>query len=198
MVKSKTRRTRRKKGTKKLLDPFSSGIVVSQFLDNSTLRNVALTSKKNIGIKTKKDLQKRKNKFEKMKELERVMSLIEFTDNIKMYGSRGDYIHEFDEFYYEWKEDRGIDDDDDEHHEEAEQDFIMSYFYKRERYNTKYIIYCPSITRTLNINNFHSIIQDCFKNPKTIYYKLYDDNYSLEGGFGSMDKSEFIKETKLK
>jgi hypothetical protein len=200
--KSKNKRTSRKKGSDKILDPFSSGFIVSRMLNDESLHNLARTSRKNIGINTKKELQKRKKQFEIMKNLERKMNLIEFTDNIERYSSSSDYTYEFDEFYYEWKEERGLDDDDDEHHEEAEQDFIMSYFYKRERYNTKYMIYCPSLTHsqinTLNINKFPSTIQDCLKNPKTKYYKLYDNNDSLEGGFGSMDKSEFKEETKLK
>ena len=190
----RTRRTRRKKGSEKQLDPFSSGIVVSQFLDDSTLHNLVQTSKKNIGLDTTKELKKRKE-FVRKKRMERLMNNTEIITMFDFQDITGDYTHEFEDFYYDWKEDRGIDDSNDDYRFDAEQDFIMGYFYKRLHYNTEYIIYCPTLTPnqiiTTNIEAFESIIRFCLNEPSAKFYKLYDKyRYSLEGGFRLMEKSK--------
>jgi hypothetical protein len=49
----------RKKGMK-FLDPMSTGIVMSSMLNDKSLHNLSMTSKKNVGVSTGKLLKKRK------------------------------------------------------------------------------------------------------------------------------------------
>ena len=188
----RTRRTRKKKGSEKLLDPLTSGKFLSQFLDEDELYNLAQTSKKNIGVDANKELKNRKE-FVRKKRMERLMNNVEIITRINFQGSSGDYMHEFEDFYYDWKEDRGIDDSNDDYRYDAEQDFIMGYFHRRLHYNTEYIIYCPTLSPSwTTMKELESTIRSCLKEPSAKFYKLYDRHrYSLEGGFRLMEKSKF-------
>jgi hypothetical protein len=204
-IRLKRKDTRRKKGKKQILDPTSSGIVMSSMLNDESLHYLALTSKNNIGVSTS-NLLKRRKKYMEKKKLENKMITFQFTNRIDSLNG-GDYMYELQDFYYDWKGDRNMEIDDniemeyDENFDEIEREFIMTFFYPRLRYNVNYLILCPSLTEkeleSINVDNLKTILDKCLSNSRSEYYKVNNDHYSLNGGFHSIDKGQFKTENKL-
>lgn len=194
----------RKKGMK-FLDPMSTGIIMSSMLNDKSLHNLSMTSKRNVGVSTGKILKKRKEYMEK-KKLENKMIKFQFTNKVESLTG-GEYTYELQDYFYNWKDERnrGIDNnmdmENDEDFDEIEREFIMTFFYPRIRYNVKYVVICPSLTKTelgsINVDTLKTILNKCLSNSKSEYYKVDDDHYSLDGGLYSISKTQFKTENKL-
>ena len=193
-------RISRKKGMNRLLDPKSTGLVLSNMLNSKSLHNLSRTSKKNIGVLTESQLKKRKKEYLDKKAIENKLNSIQFVNNIES-GNGGDYMYELNEYFYEWKYNRDmevnndVEMENDEDFEKIEREFIMSFFYPRSRYSVKYVVVCPSLTNneinSINVDNLKSIITKCLGNLESQYYKLDDEHYSLDGGFNEITKTKF-------
>lgn len=197
--------TSRKRGMKRLLDPMSTGFILSTMLNDKSLHNLSMTSKKNIGASTARELIKRKKLYLQRKELENKLNTIEIRNRIDSI-SGGEYRYELSEYFYEWKSeknmniDNNVDMENDENFDEIQREFMMSFFYPRSRYSVKYVILCPSLSDrelyTVNVENVKTILDKCLDDPNSEYYELSKNHYSLNGGFYSINKTDI--KTKIK